>query len=49
MKKKKKKKIPVCLICGRKMIEQIDMITKKKTGYIWWCKCMSKNMELSIG
>lgn len=38
-----------CLNCGRELIEVKDPIAHKKTGHLFKCKCMPKNIRISIG
>jgi len=38
-----------CLNCGRKMKIVKDPITGKDSIYLWKCKCMPKDVYLSIG
>ena len=47
--KKRKKPQQKCLNCGRVLIKIIDKIAGKKTGHIFRCSCLPKNVEISIG
>lgn len=38
-----------CPECGEEMEEVVDPISKEKNGYLWHCKCMGKDTNLSIG
>ena len=38
-----------CFNCGKKLKPVKDPIAKKYTGYLWRCKCMPKDANLSIG
>lgn len=40
---------PICPNCHKPMRQVKDPIAKKYTGYLWRCKCMSKDTILSIG
>ena len=45
-----KNKIPKCKICGKKMKQVKDPLTKKFTGHLWKCsKCMPKGTVISLG
>jgi len=39
---------PVCINCGKFMKNVIDPKTKKKSKYLWKCKCYP-NAILSVG
>ena len=38
-----------CLNCRKTLKEIKDKITGKKTGHIFRCSCLPKNVEISIG
>ena len=38
----------ICLNCGRKMTHAVDFITKKKSKYLFKCKC-HPNLRICIG
>lgn len=38
-----------CFYCKKEMAQVFDTRAGKKTGYLWKCKCMPKNMVMSIG
>ena len=37
-----------CFNCGKEMTQVKDSITKTFTGYNWKCKCMPKDMILTM-
>ena len=37
-----------CTRCGKKLKQAVDLIAKKKTGYLWYCECSPKKI-ISIG
>ena len=50
MKMKLPKFPPVCPVCGKKMINAVDSITKKISKYLWKTNCGHiKNFRISIG
>ena len=49
MKKSKIKSMQICANCLRPMQQVKDPIAKKYTGHLWKCKCMPKNLVLSVG
>ena len=38
-----------CLNCGKTLKEIKDKIAGKKTGHIFKCSCLPKNVEISVG
>jgi len=40
--------IPLCPLCSKPMKKAYDNIAKKKTGYVWDCKCNPK-MQMCVG
>ena len=38
-----------CLNCGKTLKEIKDKTADKKTGHIFKCSCLPKNVEISIG
>ena len=41
--------IPRCMYCKKNFINDIDLITKKKSKYLWKSVCKCTNAKLSIG